>query len=183
MPVDAILYVQVPKTTTPHDWQRWRDGFLERFPRFTDLGQDILVPDWNVMDEPVVQTENGWEVIWEVFPRSVFLQMYYGMGAYYGPGYERGYLPNYIEYAQWLEINIPESCVWYGNDSGSAASIFNNFARALLLSYFHSVGYQPYDAKKEDKKSWEPAQAECWRLWMVEQERVLREVREHDGLQ
>jgi hypothetical protein len=187
MPTGAILYVQVPDSTTSEDWERWREAFVVSFDLEldsyrADIGgerfAELLAPDWRFLSYPTL----GKDSIWDVFPQSVFLEVNLG-DSYYGPGYERGYLPDFIEHAEWFEANIPESRVWYVNDCSQAAIVFDAPARAILLEYYQRVGSQPYHIPREEKVQWQAAQAECWRLWMLEQERVLREVRKSDGLQ
>ncbi len=187
MPTGAILYVQVSNSTTSEDWERWRDAFVASFDLgfdsyLADIGRErlveLLAPDWRFLSYPTL----GKYSIWDVFPQSIFLEVNLG-DSYYGPGYERGYLPGFIEHAEWFEVNIPESRIWYVNDCSQAAMVFHAAARRILLDYYQKIGDAPYCARGEEKHRWMEQQQECWRLWMVEQERVLREVREHDGLQ
>jgi hypothetical protein len=101
MPTGAILYVQVPNSTTCEDWECWRDLFIENF----DLGlnhspewyADLLAPDWRFLDRPVVANDS----IWNVFPESVFLEVNLG-DTYYSPGYERGVCAGCLRYSDGL---------------------------------------------------------------------------------
>lgn len=175
MPTGAILYVQVPDSTTSVDWERWREAFMVQF-RLSDYFHDgvhiveLLTPDWRFLDRPTL----GGDSIWDVFPKSVFLEVNLG-DTYYAPGYERGYLPGFIEHAEWFEVNIPGSRVWYVNDVLDNAMIFNAPVREILLEYYERVGSKPYQERHEKKEQWKSVQEECWRLWMLEQERVLRD--------
>ena len=186
MPTGAILYVQVPDSTTSEDWERWREAFVVSFDLGldsyrADIGEErfaeLLAPDWRFLSYPTL----GKDSIWDVFPQSVFLEVNLG-DSYYGPGYERGYLPGFIEHAEWFETNISESRVWYVNDCSQAAMIFDTRAREILLEYYQKIGHEPYHIKLEERAQWKPAQEACLRLWMLEQERVLREMRVCDGL-
>ncbi len=67
------------------------------------------------------------------------------MGRYYGLGYERGQLHDYIAVAEWLEYRIPEAAVWYGGDSsGICAEPFNKAYRGALMAHFARHGHKPY---------------------------------------
>lgn len=192
MPTGAILYVQVPNSTTSEDWERWRETFLASFDLgFGDFGEEyaalagakLLMPDRDsIPDFPVLGGHEEGISVWEAFPQSVFLEVDLPLNAHYGPGYERGNLPAFLAYADWFEENIPNCRVWYANDCSYTARIYDAPVRKILLSYYQKVGHEPYDAKREDKYHWDEVREECGRLWMLEQERVLREVRELDGL-
>jgi thiamine kinase-like enzyme len=71
----------------------------------------------------------------------------------------------------------------YVQDVSDIAMVFDARAREILREYYARVGSRPYQERHEKKEQWKAAQDECWRLWMREQERVLREVRERDGVQ
>lgn len=64
---------------------------------------------------------------------------------FYGPGYERGPLPEIMAVAHWLELRIPGASVWYGGDSaGCAAAPFGYAERDRLWAHFVAVGHAPY---------------------------------------
>jgi len=66
-------------------------------------------------------------------------------GRYYGPGYERGNLPKYISIANWLEVRIPNSSIFYGGDSsGICAEPFDAKGRAKMWAHFCQYGHRPY---------------------------------------
>lgn len=60
--------------------------------------------------------------------------------SYFGPGYERGYLPLLLRCAEWLETAAPSGEVWYGNDvSDESVRAFGPEARAELLAHYERV--------------------------------------------
>ncbi len=66
-------------------------------------------------------------------------------GRYYGAGYERGPLFDYIQIAEWIEINISQSLVYYGGDSGGiCAEPFNEEHRKELIHHWAMYGHLPY---------------------------------------
>lgn len=65
-------------------------------------------------------------------------------GRYYGPGYERGYLWNFIAIAEWLERNFPGCTVYYGGDSDSKLDVFDGPARQALIAHWAQHGGRPY---------------------------------------
>ncbi|WP_395094269.1 hypothetical protein [Armatimonas sp.] len=192
MPTGAILYVQFPDSTTSGDWERWREAFLAKFDLgFGDFGEEyvtfarakLLMPDWDFAPQlPFFGGHKKGISLWEAFPKSIFLEVDLPLNAHYGPGYERGNLTAFVAYGEWFEENIPDSRVWYANDCSDTALIYDAPVRRILLDYYQKVGHEPYDAKYEEKYRWDGVREECGRLWGLEQERVLGEVRQHDGI-
>lgn len=68
--------------------------------------------------------------------------------SYFGPGYERGYLPQFVRCAEWLEAAAPSGEVWYGDDvSDESVRPFSLVARAELRAYYEQVGHDPFDRR------------------------------------
>jgi hypothetical protein len=192
MPVEAEMYVQVPDTTTNDDWDRWRTMFLANH----GLGPDTYSKDFQIkIESELFEPEWFWhrefnfpEDMDDIFSQSVFLKVILPGRSYYGPGYERGDLLEFIEHAEWIEKNVPQSQIWYMDDGGGGALIFNTAARQILRSYYEKVGSLPYDSKREDKEVWREVQDACWAAWLSEQARVLgavrdeQKVRDEDGI-
>jgi predicted RNA-binding Zn-ribbon protein involved in translation (DUF1610 family) len=66
-------------------------------------------------------------------------------GRYYGVGYERGPLADYIAIAEFIEEIAPDAEVMYGGDSsGVCAESFGRSERKLLWKHFCEVGHAPY---------------------------------------
>lgn len=66
-------------------------------------------------------------------------------GRYYGVGYERGNLPDYVFVAAWIEANIPTAEVWYGGDSsGVCVERFGPRERHDLMKHFLSEHGKDY---------------------------------------
>lgn len=66
-------------------------------------------------------------------------------GRYYGAGYERGSIVDFIAIAEWLERRIPGAAIWYGGDSsGVLAKPFDVAARETVFSHFAEHGHLPY---------------------------------------
>jgi hypothetical protein len=57
-------------------------------------------------------------------------------GRYYGPGYERGPIMDYIIIAEFLEMLIPNCEIYYGGDSSDELELFNTDARRKMMQYF-----------------------------------------------
>ena len=190
MPIGVALYVEVPDSTTWDDWNRWREAFIASFDFGLDdwtedykksVEAELLMPDWaRALETPSLGGCDDLSV-WEAFPQSVFLEVDLPLYTHYGPSYERGNLIEFVAHAEWFEANIPNCRVWYATDTGHVAMIYDAPVREILLNYHCLIGSEPYD-DRENREKWTGAQEECWRLWMLEQERVLREVRERDGL-
>ncbi len=67
------------------------------------------------------------------------------IGRYYGPGYERGPLVDYITIANWLEVNLGAT-VYYGNDSSDELGLFDDNYVSYLYHYYLENGHEPYRA-------------------------------------
>jgi len=57
-------------------------------------------------------------------------------GRYYGPGYERGPIFDYISIANFLESILPGCTIMYGGDSGEELIIFNKQYRDAMINHF-----------------------------------------------
>lgn len=65
-------------------------------------------------------------------------------GRYYGPGYERGNLPEIIMIAEWLEAAISGAKIYYGGDCDMRLTRFGKKQRAALFAHFVANGHTPY---------------------------------------
>lgn len=63
---------------------------------------------------------------------------------YYGPGYERGPVLDFINLAGWLDERLPGCQVWYGPDHDDAPRPFTNEERRALWDHFVEHGHHPY---------------------------------------
>jgi hypothetical protein len=74
-------------------------------------------------------------------------------GRYYGIGYERGNLPDYIMLAEFLEARIPNVTILYGGDSsGVLAKPFDKETRKELFNHFVKYGHSPYTTYFDHEK-------------------------------
>jgi hypothetical protein len=73
--------------------------------------------------------------------------------AYYGPGYERGYLPRVILVAEWLESHIEDCHIWYGPDATHIIEPFGPMERAELRRYYDEVGHTPYHQRCDQARA------------------------------
>jgi len=67
-------------------------------------------------------------------------------GRYYGPEYERGPLMTFIAIAEWLEYNLPNCVVLYGNDSDDQMEVFDSAKRQVYKTHFFTHGHHPYQS-------------------------------------
>ncbi len=73
---------------------------------------------------------------------------------YYGPGYERGNLPQIVRCAEWLEAAVPGGRVWYGNDcSDESIQPFGPPERAEAMAYYDRVGHEPYERRMREAQA------------------------------
>lgn len=75
-------------------------------------------------------------------------------GRYYGIGYERGDLFQFIEIAEWLERNFAGCLVFYGGDSGETLDLFNKPARERFIAHWAEKGGRPYYASEGKSYKW-----------------------------
>ena len=143
MPVSAHLVVRTPVPLTESELGLLRARLLRECPEAVSIG---------FFGEPFGCVTPGDEASSVWIPTRDSSGCWYDLyfvAAYYGPGYERGYLPHFLEVAEWLERAIPGSEIWYGHDGGDddALTLCDASARARLRAYFDKVGYEPYDSK------------------------------------
>ena len=73
--------------------------------------------------------------------------------SFYGLGYERGDIVLFIRCAEWLEENLPNCKVFYGNDVGDEnIKLFDSVERRRYLAYFEKVGNEPYTTKDAERR-------------------------------
>ena len=66
------------------------------------------------------------------------------MTPYYGPRYERGYWPELAAIVEFLRRRIPESRIWYGEDSGDTIQQTTNNWMTQMWDYWSINGGRPY---------------------------------------
>jgi len=79
-------------------------------------------------------------------------------GRYYGPGYERGDLWDYIAAAEWCERNFAGCTVFYGGDCGEGVELFDRADRETFIAHWAEHGGRPYYAR--DGKPWRETHAQ-----------------------
>lgn len=147
MGIDAQLLVRNPKPLSPLEVRKMSRDLvaafgIERFcvippGVYDENGSHALeIVDEYVQDGPTLRPANGEQfIIVNVSSR------------WYGKGYERGDLPVLISIAEWLELRIQGSQIWYGGDSsGVLAKSFDACGRRELFQHFVKVGHDPYSS-------------------------------------
>jgi hypothetical protein len=196
MPTGAILYVQVPNSTTAEDWQRWRDAFLVPFDleEWRDMfyegvldaiKEEIFQPDKEGEEWPLhFQNGDNYSKFKDVFPTDTYKAIKFPWYVHYGIGYERGPIDEIIAHATWLEENISGSTIWYAVDSNFVGQVFNRQIREALLTYYQEVGHEPYRTSREEVwQRWGGARQKYQQVEDREEELFLQKLRVLDGLQ
>lgn len=141
MPTRGLLYLRVPEPLSDAALMDLRARFV------TELGLD---PDNDLM-APWVPLEPSADSEFLPGPSAYWYEANLAK-AYYGPGYERGYLPLFVRCAEWLELTVPGGEVWYGNDeTDESVHPFGPVARAELLAYYERVGHEPFDSRHQQR--------------------------------
>lgn len=65
-------------------------------------------------------------------------------GRYYGPGYERGNLPLYLNIKRWFQTVLPGCTVFYGGDTSYYLDPLTDEAEEELWRHFAEVQHLPY---------------------------------------
>lgn len=143
MGVDARMFARVKEESKLNEAEvkrlAWRiTEALGREPFWISRGNDcasralkIYAHDYD--DEPVANRGN--DQLIEVSTVS----------RYYGIGYERGPLMDFINIAEWLEFNLPKgSQIYYGGDSSDEVELFDKKHRKELFNHFAEHGHSPY---------------------------------------
>lgn len=145
MGVQAILLVRLPAPLDDEELTDLAYALAEAF------GDDPL--DTRPSGPP-----DGRSPVLEVLDVSVWAS-YYGIPAesshwlrlrigrsYYGPGYERGPVVDYLAIARWWEYRVPGVVVWYGGDEdGYPIRPLDETERHRLFEHFCRVGHRPYE--------------------------------------
>ncbi len=77
-------------------------------------------------------------------PRAACVLQVRLMGAYYGPGYERGWWPEIAAVLEFLRRQLPNSQVWYGRDDGDWVREVTAESLDALWDHWAKHGGRPY---------------------------------------
>ena len=131
MGIDARMAVVLPNAPTNAEVLEmgWRLG--------ASFGEILF----HHKDEPCLSTYiHSWVSGLPTDGTAVILNLY---GRYYGEGYERGQIHDYIAIAEWLETVYPGCQVFYGADYDDAYKPFGKEERTTLWKHFCKVGHSP----------------------------------------
>jgi hypothetical protein len=151
MPLEVIMVVQTAVPYTDETLEQIRPTFLSDLGlQPEDFEEDTpLVPIWTELESPDILLSDGKETpAIYAFPEHTWLDVHL-IRAYYGRGYERGYLPLFVQVAEWLEGNLLDSRVWYGEDCSGIVRPFGSAERTELQRYYEEVGDTPYRQRHE----------------------------------
>lgn len=142
MGIDAQMFIKTKLEVNEEKLKHWSYIFGSAFHYNLFLGSGE-----NIYHKPLekieVYQQDGDDILPEL--NETFLEVPLS-GRYYGIGYERGNLFNYIQIAEFLEKLIPNSEIWYGGDSsGVCAELFDKNKRDELTNHFINNGKDPYN--------------------------------------
>lgn len=147
MGVDAQMLVKHRAQYTPDQVLALAVALAEAFGPQTFMIWSKEDSSWATEDRHALEIVNEYEQDGDsIIPEAgeQFIEVHLA-GRYYGPGYERGNLPDYIAVANWLEARIPGCSIFYGGDSsGICAEPFDAKGRAKYWEHFCRVGHAPY---------------------------------------
>ncbi len=156
MGVDVKMYVEVPDTITPDrvlkvsrrmvdcfgaDSFWWHDE-NDKYTRAM-LAKGQTVPHALYLREPFERDDDGNYVSSKEQEGKLHVVVS-TLGRYYGPGYERGPLHEYVAWAHYLKHHFPEGIVYYGSDSGDQYEAWTPSFEKMMLNHFHTHGHEPY---------------------------------------
>jgi hypothetical protein len=143
MGIDARMIVVTTNKPSKEDIKRWSYIFGSAFAQDLFLGFEDTI--YNKPIELIKNTvdQDGPDFVIDKDKTILEIPL---PGRYYGEGYERGNLLTYIYIAEFLEQLIPESIIYYGEDSsGVLFEQFDQKRRKELLEYYIKVnGRDPY---------------------------------------
>lgn len=138
MGVDARMYIPSNKIYTNDElaWLSYRLGEA--------IGPDVFM----LFDDKYHALEIETDYIPDSLPKCLQVINVNLGGRYYGQGYERGNLWNYIAVAVWIEKNMGIT-PYYGGDSSDYLELFDASMRAELINHWCKVGGIPYRDRNE----------------------------------
>jgi hypothetical protein len=141
VPVRGLLYLRLSDPLPDTALDELRIRFIRELGLEPD--NDLMAPWVPLQAEAYPQCLPGPPACWYEANLAV---------SYYGPGYERGHLPQFLRCAEWLEAAVPGGEVWYGNDvTDDSVHPFGPVARAELLAYYERVGHTPYHSRHRQR--------------------------------
>lgn len=161
MGVDAEMFVRTRTKVTEANLREWHYAFGSAFhDHLWAFGtHDNKVPETLYLFPVEVWEQDGDDIIPE--EGETFLRLR-PTSRYYGPGYERGDFPTLKAMAEFLEVLIPESEIWYGGDSsGMCAERFDRQAREEMLLHFVQHQHAPYLGHRNQYMETQPTWPKC----------------------
>ena len=147
MGIDAEMFVRHTGLMTEQEVRRLAREMCARFDaerfmiRKEDCSYDKAHHALSIL-VPTVWEQDGPDIVGEPGEQFIRVHLY---TRYYGIGYERGDWILIRSVAEFLELSIPHSQIWYGGDSsGVLANHLDQQAREVLNRHWLSVGHEPY---------------------------------------
>jgi len=152
MGVDAVMLVQLRESITDADLLRANYQIAEAMHgRVFFLSSDEDLKRGCEIRRALNRITAETEYIYEPAERDGLWLRVSLWGRYYGPGYERGNLWDYIAVAEWCERVFPAARVFYGGDSGGdGVELFDAPVRTELIAHWASKGGRPYFAGEDE---------------------------------
>lgn len=145
MGIDAQMLLRIKGEITDDEILSLAINAYERFGSILFVwNRDDLGGKRHCITRETVYQQDGDDI--EPEHGETFLEVHLS-GRYYGEGYERGNLPNYIMLAEYFEAVLPGVKVMYGGDSsGVCAEGFGKAERDALFAHFVKNGHSPYNS-------------------------------------
>lgn len=137
MPVDPHVFATTDEEITEQAVRALAADLAEgvgikRFRDFDNRGIVHLVPRDEYYDLP------------DSLPQTPSILTVRLDGAYYGPGYERGYWPEIAAVLEFLRRRLPDAKVWYGRDDGDWVREVTAESLDALWAHWARHGGRPY---------------------------------------
>lgn len=143
MPLGVYMVFRTNKRLDYHSLEKLQQEFMTAFGFDLEdfyIDGPFVYPDIQELTDDLREiTEANSEYIGSGFWININLWK-----SYYGPGYERGDIQQFVVIAEWLEERLPNCHVYYGEDSSHVLRRFDKTYRDRIIKYYELVKNEPY---------------------------------------
>ena len=138
MPVNAYIFATADAPVAESEVRALADDLAEA------VGPTRFAHHYDGRGVVQVVPPGEYELLPDNLPRAACVLQVRLDGAYYGPGYERGYWPEVAAILEFLRRRLPAAWVWYGPDDGDWVREVTPSALDSLWAHWAAHGGRPY---------------------------------------
>lgn len=139
MPTDVYICVISPKHVSSGELTSLNEDLIHSMgvDRFPDRRGPLELINESDCDERISKNLSGSKALIEASMNT----------SYYSKGYERGHWPEIATLLEFLRRRLPESTIFYGDDTGEVAHLVSNGFLESMGTYWSFNSDRPYRSR------------------------------------